>query len=121
MSVSILHIVTLLYVCLQTIVPDSGLSLLSLSNGVNSCDSTILIVDGPLPVLGKLLSGGPSELAEGAVVGCLPHSDGGASLVILQRNGVDRSKPHILEYYLVIDDNSMDNITVSQHVLLAFA
>ena len=68
---------------LQTIVPNSGFSLLRLGDGVDGRDAAVLVVDGSLAVLRQLLAARTPELAERAVVGRLPHGDGGAALVVL--------------------------------------
>ena len=68
---------------LEAVVPDPGFPLLCLSNGINGCHSSVLVVNGSLPVLGQLLLVGTSELAQCAMVGCLLDCDGCSSLIVL--------------------------------------
>ena len=57
-----------------------------------------------LPVLGELLSAGPAELAEGAVVGGLLDFDCGAPLVILYIENFDQTQSEDLTLSLMITD-----------------
>ena len=69
---------------LETVIPDPCFPLLSLSNRINSCHSSVLVVNGSLPVLSQLLLVGSPELTQCAMVRCLLHCDGGPPLVVLE-------------------------------------